>query len=201
MLTIAWDIDDVLNDLMRTWLEERWKAHHPDCELTYEAVGSNPPHQLIGATLEEYLQSLDAFRLSGAYDRMAPNPDIVAWFQTHGIKYRHIALTAVPRKAAAVSAAWVMRHFGDWIRTFHFVPSPRPDDIATRYERSKGDYLEWLGRVDCFIDDHPDHVRGASAAGVTTFLLSRPWNSGGMGLEKILSSLEERREEEESRQR
>ena len=29
MLTIAWDVDDVLNNLMEAWLEEAWKPTSP----------------------------------------------------------------------------------------------------------------------------------------------------------------------------
>ncbi len=191
MLTIAWDVDDVLNDLMGIWLEEWWKPQHPDCVLNYEGVKENPPHRLINAPLEAYLQSLDAFRLSGRYTDMTPNREVVEWFGSYGLSFRHIALTAVSRIVASVSAAWVVNHFGDWIRTFHFVPSARPDDIPTRYEATKADYLKWLGRVDIFIDDHPGHVREASAIGIQSFLVSRPWNSGGMDLVDILAALAE----------
>ena len=197
MLTIAWDIDDVLNVLMRVWLEEWWKPRHSDSMLDYADIGTNPPHRLLGVPQSEYLASLDAFRLSGAYERMAPNQELLNWFRMHGTAFRHMALTAVPRKAAAVSAAWVMKHFGDWIRTFHFVPSPRAEDISTCYESSKGAYLKWLDRVDFFIDDHPAHVRGAADAGVTAFMVSRPWNGGGIDMAQILAALEQQRDKEE----
>jgi len=174
---------------MYTWFEEWWKPKHPGCILNYEDLTENPPHQLLGVALNEYLESLDTFRLSGHYEKMLPNPEILKWFGNHGAAYRHISLTAVPRIAASVSATWVMRHFGDWIRTFHFVPSPRPEDIATSYETSKAGYLKWLNRSDIFIDDHTGNVQDAKSMGIRSILLSRPWNSGGMETEVILDLL------------
>jgi len=189
MLTIAWDVDDVLNDLMRIWFEEWWKPKNPDSVLSYEDLTENPPHQLLGIEQSGYLQSLDAFRLSGSYDRLQPNSQVLKWFGKHGPSYRHIALTSVPRIAVSTSAAWVLRHFGDWIRTFHFIPSPRPEDISKSYESTKADYLKWLNRVDIFIDDHAGNIHDAKSMGIRSFLPSRPWNSGGMVIDEILESL------------
>ena len=189
MLTIAWDVDDVLNDLMGIWFEDWWKPQHPECSLSYGEIKVNPPHELIQTSLDEYLQSLDNYRLSGLYEKMSPNPEVFEWFRSHGTHFRHIALSAVSRIAAHVSAAWVIKHFGHWIRSFHFVPSARPGDIRASYESTKGDYLKWLGRVDILIDDSPKNVRQASAVGVKSFLVSRPWNSCGMDLTDILSDL------------
>ncbi len=189
MLTLAWDVDDVLNELMRTWLDVWWRPQHPDCMLTYEDIKKNPPHQLLGVELDEYLQSLDEFRLSGLYEQMQPNPEVLEWFRNHGSLFRHIVVTAVPRAAAQVSSSWVIKHFGDWIRTFHFVPSARPRDIPTTYESTKAGYLEWLDRVDIFIDDNMRDIHEVRSLGIHCFLVSQPWNSGWMKIEEILESL------------
>lgn len=189
MLTIAWDIDDVLNALMREWFEDFWLTRHPQCRLKYENLLSNPPHALLGISLDAYRQSLDDFRLSGHYRQMAPNAEVLSWFKEQGRFFRHIALTAVPRIAASVSAAWLVRHFGDWIRTFHFVPSLRKGDIDVDYENSKVEYMKWLNRVDIFIDDHPGHVGGAASNGISTYMVSRPWNTKGMTISEILVAL------------
>ena len=189
MLTIAWDVDDVLNELMRTWLDNWWKPRHPDCGIAYADIRSNPPHGLLGVALEEYLHSLDAFRLSGDFQKMPPNAQAKEWFEQHGDSYRHIALTAVPRLAASVSAEWVVRHFGDWIRGFHFVPSPRAHDKVTTYESSKAAVLKRLGNIDIFIDDHEQHVHAVKSLGIRCLLVSQPWNSGKTTLAKILAAL------------
>ncbi|MBT8342129.1 MAG: hypothetical protein KJP07_19155 [Desulfatitalea sp.] len=190
MLTIAWDVDDVLNHLMKAWLEDWWKVQYPNCSLDYQQIHINPPHRLINASLDEYLLSLDDYRLSGQYAKMSPNPAVSAWFKSHGTSFRHLALSAVSRPAAHVSASWVITHFGDWIRSFHFVPSYRRGDISTHYESTKAEYLKRLGQVDFFIDDSAENVRDASAVGVKSFLVSRPWNTGGMALSDILNVLE-----------
>lgn len=189
MLTIAWDVDDVLNDLMRTWLEEWWKPQHLDCAVTYQDLTTNPPHQLLNIEPDEYLQSLDEFRCSGNYEQMRPNSKILEWFQKQGCSFRHIALTAVPRVAAHISAAWVISHFGDWIRTFHFVPGARTGDTSTAYESTKGGYLKWLNRVDIFIDDNARNIYDVESVRIRCFPVLRPWNSGGTKINEILKSI------------
>lgn len=189
MITLVWDVDDVLNDLMRIWLEEWWHPLHSGCMIDFESINKNPPHQLLGVELDEYLQSLDDFRLSGRYQEMTPNSKVLEWFKRRGFSFRHIALTSVPRCAAPVSAAWVTNHFGNWIRTFHFVPSPRKAEVLPEYEATKADFLKWLDRADIFVDDNAINVHEVKSLGFNSFLVSRPWNSGGMKIEAILHDL------------
>lgn len=177
MLTIAWDVDDVLNDLMRVWFEKEWLSQHPACSLRYEDLRKNPPHGILSASLNEYLVSLDSFRFSGFYQEMKPAEDILRWFDKRGKKYRHIALTSVPRKASGISASWVFSHFGDWIRTFHFVPSKRENENIPSYEKDKIEYLDWLGNVDILVDDNEENIQAAKKIGVAGILIPRPWNS------------------------
>ena len=189
MLTLAWDVDDVLNELMRTWLEVWWRPQHSGCMLNYEDIRENPPHQLLGVKLDEYLQSLDDYRLSGLYEQMQPNPEMLEWFEKHGSSFRHIAVTSVPRVAAPVSASWVIRHFGDWIRTYHFIPSPRSAEILPKYDATKTDYLRWLNLVDILIDDNKQNVTGLKTTSIQYFLVSRPWNSSLLKMEDLLRNL------------
>jgi hypothetical protein len=189
MKTIAWDVDDVLNDLMRTWLERFWVPSHPGCPIGYEQVSENPPHALLGISLSEYLDSLDVFRLSRAAGEMPPVPAVLDWFQRHGEFFRHIALTSTPLRAASASAAWVMRHFGRWVRSFHVVPSSRPCEQIPAYDRTKEDFLRWWGRVDILVDDSQASIAAAQALGIQTVLIPRPWNHGELTLTEALDTL------------
>lgn len=186
MLTIAWDIDDVLNDLMRVWFERVWLFKHPDCALKYGDLKINPPHKILSVSLNAYLESLDAFRFSGLYQQMEPAAEIAEWFKENGHKYRHIALTSVPYKAAAYSASWVFANFGRWIRTFHFVPSKRENEDIPEYDKDKGEYLAWCNKVDILVDDNEENIKAASEKGIRGILVPRPWNSArGMALKII----------------
>jgi hypothetical protein len=178
MQTLAWDIDDVLNDLMRVWLDTWWKPAHSGCHVEYEQLNENPPHRLLKTSLPEYLDSLDAFRLSEHYPRLAPRAELTTWFEKHGASYRHLALTAVPLRCAAVSAAWLLRHFGRWIRSFHVIPSPRSDERIPAYDESKEAFLRLARGIDALIDDNPGHIQGAKKAGVRGLLFPCPWNAG-----------------------
>lgn len=186
MLTIAWDVDDVLNNLMNVWFEKKWKIEHPECNLKYSEIIENPPHKLLGVSKEGYLTSLDEFRLSNRYRRMQPLPELKNWFLRYGKFFRHIAVTAVPIHAAYVSAEWLLRHFGRWIRTFHFVPSIRKGLRTPRYDKTKKDFLQWLGKVDIFIDDNEANICGCEKIGIKGILFPRPWNSSRLSTREVL---------------
>jgi FMN phosphatase YigB (HAD superfamily) len=191
MKTIAWDVDDVLNDLTRAWFEQFWEPAHLACARGYDQLVENPPDKLLGITRAEYLASLDAFRLSEIASAMKPVSEVLAWFQRHGSSFRHLALTATPLRAAPNSAAWVLRHFGTWIRSFHLVPSPRADETIPVYDETKADFLRWFGKVDVFVDDNPANTRAAEQLGIQTILIPRPWNSNQLTLAQTLDVLTE----------
>jgi len=189
MKTIAWDIDDVLNDLMRIWFNEEWLTEHNKCTVKYEDLTENPPNRVLGISLTEYLESLDSFRLNKYKDLISPVPDIMEWFLTYGHEYRHIALTAVPIKASHISSSWLFTHFGRWIRTFHFVPSKREGEYLPVYDKNKGEYLKKIGNVDIFIDDSEENIKSAGEAHVKPLLIPRPWNSEKKSLKDTLHVL------------
>jgi hypothetical protein len=189
MKTLAWDVDDVLNSLMREWFEDLITNSQRGINIGYDHLSENPPHKLLGVTLNQYHASLDQFRLSGRYERLEPNGEILNWFNAYGHCCRHLALSAVPLAAAPVSSAWVLKHFGKWIRTFHFVPSKRTEETIPVYDRSKADFIGWHGKIDILIDDNPEHIEQAAQIGIQDILITQPWNTGKMDLSETLALL------------
>ncbi|MBT4512989.1 MAG: hypothetical protein HOC20_12390 [Chloroflexi bacterium] len=189
MKTIAWDVDDVLNDLMRSWFDDSWRPSHLDCLLDYDGIVENPPHELLCVSMSEYLISLDSFRFSEAIRKMRPVPEVITWFHQHGERFRHIALTATPLRAAPLSSAWVMHHFGKWIRSFNVIPSKRQSEQIPIYDQSKEEFLRWFGRVDILVDDSPVNVAEAQTLGIQAILLPRPWNQSPLTLVEALNVL------------
>jgi hypothetical protein len=188
--TIAWDVDDVLNDLMRSWFEHQWVKDHPDCNIRYVEITENPPHKLLGVNMDEYLLSLDRFRLSPLYQEMSPIGEVREWFDKYGGNFRHIALTATPLIAASASAQWVFRHFGAWIRTFHFVPSKREGQDIPEYDNDKSSFLKWISKVDVFVDDSYANIADVERMGIKAILWPRPWNESKLTVSETLSVLE-----------
>lgn len=175
---IAWDVDDVLNELMRSWFEEKWLMEHSSCGLQYNDLTQNPPHALLGISKEEYLNSLDEYRLK-EYWKLVPDADALGWFQNHGEKYRHIVVTAVPIRAAHISAEWVYRHYGTWIRGFFVTPTPRSEGVIKGYPAKKQDIFESWIRPDVFIDDNQDNIQQANLCNIKSILRKRPWAGTG----------------------
>lgn len=174
MKTIAWDVDDVLNELMRTWLEREWRPKNPSCSVSFDDLDVNPPHERLGVTRDAYLASLDRFRAT-SFAGLAPVADVLAWMKTNGSRFRHVALTAAPLAAAPHSAEWVMRHFGTWIPVFCLVPSPRDGVTPAHSLASKSDLLSWC-KADALVDDNTGNVDAARALGMKAFLMPQPWN-------------------------
>lgn len=188
MLTIVWDVDDVLNELMQTWFTESWKPWHLACELSYSDITENPPDRVLGVSQPEFLSSLDTFRVSERARNMQPNPAVLDWLQSCGSGYRHMALTARPLNSAAYAAEWVFRHFGAYIRSFGVVPT-RLSPGAPAYDRDKGEFLRWLGKADILVDDSEENPRKAAALGIRGVLYPQPWNHSSQTVCKALESL------------
>lgn len=191
MKTIVWDVDDVLNDLMRVWFEQFWLPVHHACKIAYQEIRENPPHRLLEVTKEEYLKSLDDFRLSGLYHQLKPVKEVRNWFAKNGAKSRHVALTKVPVVASPVSASWVLTHFGKWIRSFHFIPSKREGGDVHQYDENKGTYLNYFGKADLLIDDTLENIEAARGLGVKRIIFPRPWNSSKSTIAETLEEISE----------
>lgn len=189
MKTIVWDVDDVLNDLTRSWFED-WASSKP-CSLTYERLTSNPPHELLGITCTEYLNSLDDFRFSGKAAKLEPVSEVFKWFCRSGDSLHHVALTATPLRAGPVSAEWVMRNFGWWIRSFNIIPSPRPEMEGAQHYSTKSEFLSWWGRGDILVDDKEENIADAISMGMGAVLIPRPWNRSGLTMTEALAALTE----------
>jgi len=175
MLTIAWDVDDVLNDLMHSWFEQEWLPAHPDCKVDYAGITENLPHRVLGISKEEYLASLDSFRLSDRARLMQPNEDVITWLEQSGAQFRHIALTARPLPTVPPAAEWVFRYFGAYIRAFGVVPS-RQEAHIPRYDLSKAEFLQWWGKADVLVDDSQENIEAANSIGIKGILYPQPWN-------------------------
>jgi len=169
--TICWDIDDVLNDLMLEWLTFHNHIAHTD--IKYSDIQSNPP---IGILIDEYLLSLDKFRECHFF-YLKPIDKVLQWFSENGERFRHIALTAVPLFYSHISAQWVIKYFGNWIRSYNFIPSKRPGQHIFEYDISKADFIKRIGSIDLFIDDNENNINQAINLNIPTILFPRPWNS------------------------
>jgi hypothetical protein len=173
---VVWDVDDVLNELMREWFEDWWRPRHPECTQCYADIAANPPHTVLGISETAYLVSLDEFRTE-RFARLVPRPEVVEWFARDGHRAHHVALSAPPEAFAHASASWVIRHFGQWIRTYAFVPARRGRADVADPQVAKREYLQWLGHGDVFLDDRADNVEGVRALGVHGIVLPQPWST------------------------
>jgi hypothetical protein len=188
MVTIFWDVDDVLNDLMRAWFVEAWKPARPECTLSYSDITENPPDRVLGVGRAEYLDSLDAYRASDRIRDLRPNTDILQWLRESGHRYRHAALTARPLASAPSAAEWLFRNFGGWLRSFCLVPSRPPADVPV-YDRDKGDFLQWFAKPGVLIDDTEENTRAAERLGLRTILYPQPWNHSTLTVPETLARL------------
>ena len=188
--TVVWDVDDVLNDLMAAWLARVWASEHPGRPIAYADVRANPPHELLGIERAAYHASLDAFRNGAGYAALAPNPRILSWLEANGERCHHVALTATALSAAPSTSAWVLRHFGRWIRAFAFVPAERAGESLPRYDKDKGAWVARLSATAMLVDDQPGNLEAAAAAGAATVRWPQPWNGAPGTQDEALAELD-----------
>jgi hypothetical protein len=193
-MLILWDVDDVLNQLMKEWLKS-W--HQQDgvgqSHLSFDQLTDNPPHKQIGISLEEYYRSLDEFRNSLTARDLIPNRQVLHWFNQHGKGHVHIALTARPVLTMPNQAAWIYDHFGQWIQSVVTVAPARKHVDRQQHGtfETKVAYAKWLGKPSVLIDDNQENI--ASVKGICPFalLFPQPWNASRQKADEVLSQLTE----------
>ena len=190
MKLIVWDIDDVLNDLLKCWFEDfNQSTATKKKKMAYKDLSQNPPYAVLGITRHAFLASLDKFRISKKGRNLTPNPQILEWLRQYGSGFRHMALTSRPRKSMPMISEWLFRHFGDWIRTVSFVPSFREVEKLPVYDGSKAEFLKWFKKADFFIDDMTENVNAAKLLGIEAFEYPQPWNGTPLTVEEMFYNL------------
>jgi hypothetical protein len=182
---------------MKVWFEQHWLSRHPECRLRYHQILENPPHRLLDVTEGEYLESLDEFRASESARTMRPNAEIQDWFQTRGVRHRHLALTARPLASMPAAAEWLYRHFGGYIRTVSVVPS-RLEAGLPAGDVTKGDFLKWLGKDALLVDDNELNIKSAAREGIQGIVFPQPWNQSRLSVAETLRLVEATAERQES---
>lgn len=188
MQTIVWDVDDVLNDLTKEWFEQDWLVTHPECNIGYTQLISNPPDALLNIKMDEYHIYLDSFRQLHGMD-LKPLKEVLSWFQKFGHQYRHIVLTSTPLFYTPHSSEWVFHKYGEWIRSFNFVPSARKNSDSFIYDLNKASFLSSFKKVDLFIDDNEKNIEEARKTGINSVLMPRPWNSSTLTIKEFIDNL------------
>ena len=173
---------------MWSWYNDCKSILISDGIIEYNDIYKNPPHEIIGISFEQYIDSLDEFR-EKKFSSLLPNEIVLNWFMEKGYRFRHVALSAVPRKAAHISSQWVIKHFGHWIRTYSFIPSPRGERDSL-YDQNKYEYLKWLNKADIFIDDNERNFKHVSKLGIKPIIFPQPWNNQNKSIHEILDDIE-----------
>ncbi len=186
---IVWDLDDVLNNLMEAWLKYFSLTNPLARKFPYERLAQNPPYEILGISCGDYLSSLDYFRNSSAGLKLKPNQLILDWFREKGHRFRHLVLTSRPVKTVPHAAEWVYHYFGNWIRTFHFVPSLREGEYLPESDAEKSEFLYWLGKADAFVDDTPENIDAARRLGIPAFTYPQPWNDSKVSVTNLLEEI------------
>ena len=181
---LLWDVDDTLNRQIEIFLE-----HSPlGAGKEYREIVQKPQYLAFGVPKEEYLAELDRCRREFVYDSL-PRPEIMEFFREYGHSFRSMALSAVPITLAPLSAAWVLRHFGQWMQGTIYVPSERKG--VAIYSQSFGSKAEAAAALNgILIDDTPEHVENCRRAVGRAYTFPAPWNGcADMAIEKFLQQL------------
>lgn len=186
-MVVAWDVDDVLNDLTQQWMD--WVGLSP-AKLDGPLQGPGDYAINSGWLEDEYLESLDRFRME-KYAALEPRTQLQEWLKENQRAHVvHVAITRTPLRAAAPVSDWVMRNFGAWIHAFIVCPSARVDDDADLIRRTKAEWLQLFQGEGTLIDDTPENLEKLPP-GWVPLLFPAPWNiAHGERIETVTESVE-----------
>ena len=183
---IIWDVDDVLNCMMESWLNS-WNQGN-NSNIALKDIKENPPHEILGTTKEMYLTSLDEFRNSESGKYVLANSIVMNWFEGHGNKFKHVACTARPIETMPNQAWWIYYNFGQWINTVHAIGAVRDSKIDYQ-TGSKADFISYIDTEVIFIDDSEQNINAVSKIGAETILYPQPWNTSVYSEEEFIEEL------------
>ena len=193
-MLILWDVDDVLNQLMKEWLKS-WHQQEGfgRVNVSFDQLTDNPPHNQIDISLQKYHRSLDEFRNSLTARDLIPNKQVLHWFNQHGRDHVHIALTARPTLTMPNQAAWIYDHFGQWIQSVVAVAPARTHVDSQQHAafQTKAAYAKWLGKPLALIDDNQENIASVEDICPFALLFPQPWNSSTQTTVEALSQLTE----------
>jgi hypothetical protein len=155
----------------------------------YHQLTVNPPHELCGMSINEYLQSLDHFRLSLRASQMEVRQPVLSWFMSQGHRFEHHVLTARPRTTVSAAAEWVFSRLGTWVRHFHFVPAVRADDPLPDSGDSKSRVISSIGGSDYFVDDLESNISQSQHLVRHCLTVPQPWNRQSLSLVDVLNQI------------
>jgi len=189
MVIVAWDVDDVLSELVREWIRFKQPA------VKYEDIVCELPDLRWGyaGTQAEFLAELDDVKQNHHHE-FRPCAAVLDWFRTTGHLAEHVAITSAPRFLMPVMSEWVFRMYGEWIYTVHCMPSKRPnvEDHPYFIGNSKGRFLRdhyFNQRPVLLIDDLSHNIQSAHDHGIPCVTFPQPWNgskeSVGAALERV----------------
>jgi FMN phosphatase YigB (HAD superfamily) len=69
------------------------------------------------------------------------------------------------------------------------VPSQREGSDIFNYDKNKASFLKLFDKVDLYIDDSEKNISEATAAGINSILMPRPWNSNTLTIKEFMSNL------------
>ena len=186
---IVWDVDDVLNRLMDSWLKS-WNQKN-DLNVALMNIKDNPPHEILKISKETYFNSLDDFRNSEAGINVEENSTVKNWFENHGSRFYHMACSARPIHTMPNQAWWIYHNYGQWIHTVHVAGTGRNKEMDYK-NISKADFISWIDKEVLFIDDSEENVNAVSETGSETMLYPQPWNSSKHSEEEFIAKLNEK---------
>lgn len=125
-----------------------------------------------------------------------PYPDTMGAIEilkqnARGISF-HI-ITTMPESTSPDMRKWLDTHYGAWQCDIHFAEGTLPIVTNKEYRSKRAVCLD--NNIDLFIETHPVRAQAVSmsrtdGAGVSTILLSRPWNEHMCPLNEVHAPLE-----------
>lgn len=169
-MLIAFDIDDVLSDLVPALA--RFHNERYGTSLRKEDFHSYRFAEVLGGTDEEAIKKIWEFLDNPLFAQVPPTKDSVEVIKELAKKHRIISITSRHRKYEDLTREWIARHFPNCIGSIYFSHNSYVD---FGNNKRKVDYcLEF--NVKTLVEDSLEYAIECRKAGIDVLLLDQPWN-------------------------
>jgi hypothetical protein len=169
---LAWDFDDVAFPFLHTFFLKFHNERYGS-SFVYEDILTYELEHVLGCDWHEKQRRVEEFYASKHHDDMLPIEGAINAAKALSLYYRHVIITARPRKFEVQTRRLLSRHCpGLFEEEIHFLDHYVFKDAP---RLSKGKKCIEIGAIAC-IEDGAHNVANLVEEGVPVYLPDMPWN-------------------------
>jgi len=178
-MKIGCDLDDVLLDTMRKYLEFYYYKFGKRVNLQDVRFYNHWENKIIGGTREDAIKNFDDFYSSKFFDGIELMEGVFEMVENLRGWNELFIITSRPLRFREKTDKFLQEYFPGVFKIFY------SDDFHKQHNMGKREICVREG-INVFIEDNLDYAISCSEEGVNVFLLDKPWNQSNTLPEKVI---------------